>query len=256
MGHDGVHIQFNPDNRVFWAHHTTLHQMEEADIDEAYQRAYRFLSERVKVLVEEHKWKEIDFGSRQLLLSMTKAGFINRFTLPPTFYPFLNLSEYSEWKKQFENGIFAIETRRSPTDLKDIYIGGPRPLSDIFYMLQCIAPGMLILTCKMGEDVLGELEWSRALPPCAWVEDHDLMLRHILGSNQAYDDLLRVSRDEERAFSLSWIEEDMDDRCSTCSTAVEDDWDETASKQEWSKVPAIDGRMCGSSCVGCPRCDI
>lgn len=187
---------------------------------------------------------------------MTKAGFINRFTLPHTFYPFLNLSEYSEWKKQFENGIFAIETHRSSTDPKDIYIGGPKPVSDIFYMLQCIASGMLVLTCRMGEDDLGELEWTRALPPHAWLENHDLMLRYILGSNKAYDDLLMVSRDENKAFSLSWTEEDVDDRSSTCSTAVEDDWDETASKQEWSKVPAIDGRMCGSSCEGCPRCDI
>lgn len=66
MGHDGVRIQFNPDNRVFWAHRTTLSLMEDAELDEAYQRAYRFLSERIKVLVQEHNWKEIDFGSRQV----------------------------------------------------------------------------------------------------------------------------------------------------------------------------------------------
>lgn len=66
MGHDGVQIHFNPDNRVFWAHRTTLSLLDDKQTDEAYQRAHRFLIERIKVLVNEHKWKEIDFGNQQV----------------------------------------------------------------------------------------------------------------------------------------------------------------------------------------------
>lgn len=66
MGNKDHYIQFNPDNRVFWASHTDLPALDDKDLEATYQRARRFFTVRIKTLIKEHKWRELDLGSRQV----------------------------------------------------------------------------------------------------------------------------------------------------------------------------------------------
>jgi hypothetical protein len=66
MGNKDHYIQFNPENRVFWASHTDLLALDDKDLEARYQRAHRFFTVRIKTLIKEHKWKELDLGSKQV----------------------------------------------------------------------------------------------------------------------------------------------------------------------------------------------
>ncbi|KIJ32171.1 hypothetical protein M422DRAFT_53042 [Sphaerobolus stellatus SS14] len=255
MGNDTVHIQFNPDNRVFWTEHTGLHAMSDSELDAAYQRASKFIKDRVKILIKEHKWRDIEFGTRLLLLSYSK-GYINRLTLPQSFSTFLDVSQFTDYQTQFEN---AFEARKSSPSGNDLYIHGPSALADIFYILQCIAPGMLVLTCRSDEeDEIGEKEWVRGLPRDTWVENNAQMLRYILGSKGAYQRLLAACKDQQKAFAFEWIVSwnDDDDCRSTGSTVVDDDWDYNDTKFGWSDIQVIDGTKCPEDCGKCLRCTL
>jgi len=120
---------------------------------------------------------------------------------------------------------------------------------------------MLVLGRKAGKDDMGDLECTRGLPPATWVEEHSQTLVYILGSEQAYKRLLSACRDEEKAFSVSWLNtwsDDDDSECrSTASTVVDmvDEYsDDGDPKIGWSQITAFDGRRCGSDCGGCDRC--
>lgn len=66
MGNKDPHIQFNPENRVFWASHSGLSAMDDKELDAAYQRAHKFFVERINIMIKEHKWRELDLGNRQV----------------------------------------------------------------------------------------------------------------------------------------------------------------------------------------------
>lgn len=66
MGNKDPYVQFNPDNRVFWASHTGLSAMDDKELDAMYQKAHKFFIERINMLIKEHKWRELDMGNRQV----------------------------------------------------------------------------------------------------------------------------------------------------------------------------------------------
>ncbi|KAF8580931.1 hypothetical protein K439DRAFT_1636596 [Ramaria rubella] len=254
-GHEGPYIQFNPDNRVFWTSHTAL-VLDDVEADAAYQRAYRFLTDRVKKLINEHKWKEIDVGNRPIWLSLSENGYVHRFSLPSSFYSFLNSSSFGDWRMQFEMGVF--EAKRPSLSDNDLFISGPAALSDIFYLLQSIAPGMLLICSRIDQaDDMGELECCRALPREKWIADNSQMLKYVLGSSDAYQALLGASKDQGKAFTVSWINQwsDGDDSdCRSTGSRLIDDWE--GSDFEWPKPPTKEYVSCGSECGGCNRCDL
>lgn len=60
------YVQFNPDNRVFWASRTGLSELDDKELEAIYQRAHNFFTERIKALIKEHKWRDLDLGTRQV----------------------------------------------------------------------------------------------------------------------------------------------------------------------------------------------
>ena len=80
--------------------------------------------------------------------------------------------------------------------LQDLYIDAPAPIADMFYMLQCIAPGMLSIVLpgelEVGDyvaddiDDYSECETVRALPQKTWVDEHEETLVHVLGGEERF----------------------------------------------------------------------
>jgi hypothetical protein len=158
---------------------------------------------------------------------------------------------------QFEMGVF--EAERPSLSENDFYISGPTVLSDIFYLFQSIAPGMLVIAGRIGKlEDMGEMEWVRALPRESWIIEHAQILQYILGGADAYEGLLHASRDQERAFTVSWIspwDEDESDCRSTGSRADDDDWDTDYGPPHPQPRNAT-ALTCTSECGGCSRCDV
>lgn len=192
----------------------------------------------------------------QIFLSLSADGYINRFSLPTTFSSFLDSDHFADWRMQFEMGVF--EAARPSLSENDLYISGPTVLSDIFYLFQSIAPGMLVMAGRIGKlEDMGEMEWVRALPRESWIIENAQTLEYILGNAEAYEALLNASRDQEKAFTVSWVspwDEDDSDCRSTGSGCIDDDWDDT--DYEWP--PHLQTRKatitCTSDCGGCSRC--
>ncbi|KAF8492136.1 hypothetical protein JB92DRAFT_3004338 [Gautieria morchelliformis] len=261
MGNRDPNVQFNPDNRVFWASHTGLPALDDKELDATYQRAHKFLTDRVKTLIKENKWRELDHGSKQVFLSLSADGYINRLSIPKTVFAFLDPSLFADWRVQFEMGAFEAK-RPGPSD-NDLFISGPVVLSDIFYILQSIAPGMLVIADRIGEsDDMGEMELVRALPRESWVTENDSMLKYILGDSDAFQALLDASRDQDKSFTVSWVSpwDDDDSDCRSTGSYITDEWDDTEYKWPWRPRifdPVAWTPSCGSESAECTsQCDL
>lgn len=127
------------------------------------------------------------------------------FCLPKTWTSFLDPVALKFWTLQFRFGVFDAQCPAGQDN--DLYMSGPIPLSDIFYLFQSVAPGMLVIARVDKSDNTGERECVRALPRQGWVENHHQLLEYVLGSIDAYEALLDASRleDQSKAFKVSWI---------------------------------------------------
>lgn len=160
---------------------------------------------------------------------------------------------------QFETGVF--EAKRPSLTNNDLYISGPTVLSDIFYLFQSIAPGMLVIASRIGQlEDMDDMEYLRALPRESWIIENALMLKQILGTTASYDALLDASRDQEKAFATSWVspwDDDGSDCRSTGSGPIDDEWDDT--EYDWppqQQAMKTTAWTCNSECGGCSQCDI
>lgn len=65
---------------------------------------------------------------------------------------------------------------------------------DIFYMLQCIAPGMFQIVYRDDRnDRGGELETVRSTPRLNWMSANKDAVKAILGSEERTEELMKVS---------------------------------------------------------------
>lgn len=87
----------------------------------------------------------------------------------------------------------------------NLFLDSPTPLSDIFYLLQTLLPGMLLIYRIDDLDDAGEHEWTRALPPADWVELHKELLQMIFGDSERYGCLLAAAADRSLALKSEII---------------------------------------------------
>ena len=107
--------------------------------------------------------------------------------LPASFDSFFDFSQGDNWGRMFR----CLNTKRESR----LYIDEPTPLADIFYLLQTLSPGMLVIY-HIGEmDGVGKEERTSALPPITWVEEHKELLQSIFRDTGRYDNLLAASAD-------------------------------------------------------------
>ena len=103
-------------------------------------------------------------------------------------------------KYQYENPrLFRGRRDHSTWGISDSYIEAPEPLSNIFYLLQCMMPGILTITREDDPDDMPEFINSRGLPQPQCLEKHRPILEQIFGEH-GYADLLEAAGDLQRAY--------------------------------------------------------
>jgi len=146
----------------------------------------------------------------------------------------------------FEN-IYCFEARRHNRDSSTLFIDSLTPISDIFYVLQTLAPGMLLIIRIDDIDDHGESQTTRVLPSEEWVKDHEEMLEHVLGSKQRFHELLAAVTTRSKSFKEEWI------TLYDCHDSYDDD--STYYTNMWGQREPLDHTACGSDCGYCGRCD-
>ena len=110
--------------------------------------------------------------SNQFLFDISKQnmiGRVRRIVLPNTFAHFFDVSKANTWREIFENPATFNPTRKGKHQNADLYLGSPFPISNIFYLLQILAPGMLVIYCEYQlHDA--DIKVSRLLPQENWIE--------------------------------------------------------------------------------------
>ena len=96
--------------------------------------------------------------------------------------------------------MFQRGAKRQNRNNRTLFIDSLTPISDIFYLLQILAPGMLLIVRVDEFDEIGEEETARALPSAEWVQSHESDLREVLGSEQRYQFLVAAAGDFSKSF--------------------------------------------------------
>ena len=165
--------------------------------------------------------------------------------LPLSFASFLDGAKNKMWSQMFQNDCLFNARRQHGSHT--LFIDSLTPISDIFYLLQILAPGMLLIVRMDEIDEVGEEETARALPPAEWVKDHEAILQQVLGSEEKYQLLTDVAADLSKAFQTDWIAYyPSDDRS---------DDDDLYYTNSWGVREPLDYQACGSDCGYCGRCE-
>lgn len=123
-----------------------------------------------------------------------------------------------------------------------LFMNSPTPISDIFYLLQILAPGMLLIVREEEYDT-SEKEIARALPSVEWLKEHQPTLEHVLGNNQKFELLISAAADFAKSF-----------RSITDYYPNDHDWDDHYTTA-WGTREVLDFAACDSECGYCGRCD-
>ncbi|KAF8958902.1 hypothetical protein BDZ97DRAFT_1840616 [Flammula alnicola] len=207
--------RFDPQQMSVWSNRTGVHFFTDAQRDEAYLRARPFLLEQMRILLE-GGWRQSHRNrSGEVLINIYKPYTKTRgrplrpsqrkkvnLILPLTFDSFLDTSKDRAWRTIFENPeYFKAQKQKGNNVDHDFYIGASRALANIFYFLQVLAPGMLVIYHEYQlPDAFVRV--SRILPRASWIQrnyvDVDGMLRmEVMGSTDA---LLTAAKDYTIAF--------------------------------------------------------
>ncbi|KAF8332510.1 hypothetical protein F5887DRAFT_996687 [Amanita rubescens] len=249
MGGEGPYVQFDPVYRqTSWAHQTGLSFLDDAELEDAYRRAHGFLRKKEKELVDIHGWsgqgEDNDIDTIVFLHGEISQGRDAQLRLPLSFTSFLDGEKHEVWNQMFRHSRL-FDARRQNRDNHTLFIDSLTPISDIFYLLQVLAPGMLVIVRVDEFDDIGEKETARALPSAEWVRGHETDLLEVLGSEQRYQSLVAAACDISKSFKSDWI--------STYSRDYDDD-DSSYYTDMWGVRQASDYTACGSDCGWCGQC--
>ena len=185
----------------------------DAERDNTYLEARPFFFNQVMILLEEG-WKnhcnsEVHLSvtkrssthsfiitHNQFLFDIskgeTKKGRLRRIILPYTFADFLDISKANIWREMFENPVIFNPIKKGKKRNFDLYIRSSAPLSNIFYFLQVLAPGMLVIyhEYKLHD---ADIKVSKLLPQASWVEGN-------INFMSKTDALITAARDPKIAF--------------------------------------------------------
>ena len=165
----------------------------DAEVEEIYLQARPFFLEQMRILLE-NGWKRDDCNSEsevypsftkrlqkqystfhhcynQFLFDISKPKKGRRIILPKTFADFLDISKAHTWRKIFENRAIFNAIKKGKNDDVDLYIEPSSPLSNIFYLLQVLAPGMLVIHYEYRSQN-ADVKASRLLPRASWIESN------------------------------------------------------------------------------------
>ncbi|KDR72143.1 hypothetical protein GALMADRAFT_229240 [Galerina marginata CBS 339.88] len=198
--------RFDPQQMSVWSNRTGVHFFTDAQRDEAYLLARPFLLEQMRILLEAG-WKKSDrTGSDESLIDIYKPRTSNKgqkkrvinLTLPLTFDAFLDTPKAKAWRTMFENTDVFKAVNQSGNNLNhDLYIDSSRALANIFFFLQILAPGMLVINHEYQlSDVTVKV--SKMLPRAHWIQKNFQTLN--LTVTGGMDALLTAAKDQKAAF--------------------------------------------------------
>ena len=219
MGGEGPAVRFSQDNTdiSFWANRTGLKLLDSQQQEAVYSKAKGFFLERSSMLTQDG-WQEVTTNTTVsfqivsepfswtnklksiLHLSNTRQS---NLVLPASF---LEASEVYKYEKMFR--IFSAKRDR----MNNLFINSNTPLADIFYLLQTLLPGMLLIYRIDDYDEIGDEERIRALPPAAWVEEHKGWLQTIFEDHtERYGRLLVAAGDRQLGEMIKTYHDDVFD---------------------------------------------
>jgi len=197
--------RFDPQQK---SNQTGLRFFSDSQRDEAYLRARPFLLEQKRILLEDgwvcgdrndsdEVFLDINLKSKTASArgSQPRKKKLNNLILPTTFNHFLDMSKANLWREIFENPAIFIAARQSKAETHDLYINSSRPLSNIFYLLQVLAPGMLVISDQY-QTHNADVKVSRMLPRANWIQRNGRMLNEVMGNMDA----LTAAKDQSIAF--------------------------------------------------------
>ena len=126
-----------------------------------------------------------------------------------------------------------------------LFIDSPGPVADIFYLLQILAPGMLLIV-RVDDYDRGEEETTRVLPSEEWLKRHQSVLRDVLGSSQRFEQLSNAAADFGKSFRGQMISDYRE---------YESDNDNGYYTNAWGFREVKDFTACDSECGYCGTCD-
>jgi hypothetical protein len=163
----------------------------DAKREDAYLQAGPYFLEQMRILLKDG-WKRNNCNSEEVYPSftnsekqyslfhhrsnqflfdiskMTKKGRLRRVILPKTFAHFLDISNANTWREIFENSATFNAIKKGKNRNLDLCIESSPPLSNIFYLLQVLAPGMLVIYYEYQlRDA--DVKVSKLLPQAGWI---------------------------------------------------------------------------------------
>jgi hypothetical protein len=121
-----------------------------------------------------------------------------------------------------------------------LVIDSPIPLCDIFYLLQTLLPGMLLIYRIDDMDDLGERETTCGLPPLDWIKERNDLFQKIFEDSERYDCLLAARGYMWETTGYQYYnDEQNDDYCTDI----------------YGLRTARDYTACSSDCGYCGACD-
>ena len=111
----------------------------------------------------------------------------------------------SAMKLQFENPrLFRGKRDNDTWGISDSYVEAPEPLCDVFYLLQCILPGILTITREEDPDDMPEFINARGLPRQRWLERHKTLLETIF-DERGFEEIWEAAGDRKKAYVCSRV---------------------------------------------------
>jgi hypothetical protein len=199
MSERALTVHFSSDVRCLddWAHRLSL-PLDTELLAQHYTAAHKVLRQLRSTFVNQYGWTDAGPVDRLLfsisaepphLPSGLPRGPAMNISLPYHVSSFFSPERRVQWQMVFHSTLF--QTMRHTVE----------PVGILFYLLQCLVPGMLVLTkreCKPE----GTWATSRALPPPDWIDAHSVMLVSIFGASH-YKALFKAAQNNQIAFKVT-----------------------------------------------------
>lgn len=144
------------------------------------------------------------------------------------------------WKKTFCNANRTFNASGAKIGSGDLFIDSPTPLANIFYLLQMLQPGMLLINCIDIDDA-NETETTRSLPRISWVRKHKATLIEVLGTERHERMLRAIQQGKGESYKVTERYE-----------SPQSEYDPRF-EGPFGSFP-MDWTMCHSDCDWCGRC--
>ncbi|KAL0072509.1 hypothetical protein AAF712_000272 [Marasmius tenuissimus] len=217
-----VEFDSSPNKLNSYAKRVGLARPSEADLQMIYSRSGGFLLQRRDELVARHGWVPVAHNENMLFVLEKEnpsdydygLGFqalhdVSRLQLPVFIADMLDTWEAEEWKKMFYDTNIFNPYRQDQTNGRSIFAfkDCPSALSDLFYFIQVLVPGLLAIVDANRENVAPD-DYQHVLPNDQWIERQKGSLQHIFGAARYSDLLLEAAKATQ-----SGPDEPLDPRC-------------------------------------------